>query len=333
MCANSIVPEIYPIVVPMSSSLRSVNFYLVKNQNSLFLIDAGLDTEKCWNHFIDVLDENGFKIEDINKIILTHSHPDHTGLVNRILTIHEIPVFVNYDAIARLTRDPVYLNKRIDFFQSLYAEMGCEKRGEKQVEKLKKAVKKNDSQAIYGEIIPVAEGDIIEGFRVIDTPGHAPDHISFLHPDSGIFIGGDHLIQHVSSNALIEPDKHGELIPSLQQYEQSLLKCLNLSLSVVYPGHGEIVRAPDELIKKRLAGLESKSEKIKNIIADIPYSAAQIAQIFYEEKYDSEFSLVMSEIIGHLERLEALGEIARKKKGNLFYYYAYETAAAGKNNS
>src|SRR5690625_6934990 len=99
---------------------------------------------------------------------------------------------------------------------------------------------------------------MIEVFRLIESPVHAPDHISFLHPYSGIFIGGDHLIQHVSSNALIEPDKHGELIPSLQQYEQSLLKCLNLSLSVVYPGHGEIVREPDKLIKKRLEGLESK---------------------------------------------------------------------------
>src|SRR5699024_12174160 len=113
---------------------------------------AGLDTEKCWNHFIDVLDENGFKIEDINKIILTHSHPDHTGLVNRILTIHEIPVFVNYDAIARLTRDPVYLNKRIDFFQFLYVQVGCVECGEKQVKKIKKTVKENDSQAIYGKI-------------------------------------------------------------------------------------------------------------------------------------------------------------------------------------
>src|SRR5699024_1790942 len=164
------------------------------------------------------------------------------------------------------------------------------------------------------------------------TPGHAPDHISFLHPESGIFIGGDHLSQHVSSNALIEPDKQGELIPSLQQYEQSLLKCLNLSLSDVYPGHGEIVRAPDELIKKRLEELESKSEKIKNIIADVPYSAAKIPQIFYKEKYDSEFSLVMFEIVDHLNRLETFGEIARMKKENLLYYYAYETAAAGKSD-
>src|SRR5690625_7660888 len=99
---------------------------------------------------------------------------------------------------------------------------------------------------------------MIEGFRVIDAPGHAPDHISFLHPDSGIFIGGDHLIQHVSSNALIEPDKHGELIPSLQQYEQSLLKCFNLSLSVVYSGYGEIVWAHDGLIKNIVTALESK---------------------------------------------------------------------------
>lgn len=321
------VPMIYPITVPTSSGLLSFNFYLVKNQSSLFLIDAGIDTEECWDYFIHVLQENGFKIEDINKIILTHSHPDHTGLVNKILARNDIPVFAHYESIIRLKRESTFLNKRIEFFQSLYTAMGCKERGERQVERLKRSVKKNEFQYINGEIIPLADGDIVESFKVIETPGHAPDHIALLDPDSGILIGGDHLIQHVSSNALIEPDKKGERIFALQQYEQSLNTCLKLPLSVVYPGHGEIVREPHALIEKRLKGIERKSKKVKSIIEGSSYSAAQIAQIYYQERYESEFSLVMSEIIGHLDRLEALGQITKGPKGNLLYYHAFEAIA------
>lgn len=313
-------PVIHPIIVPTPSSLSSCDFYLIKNQDSLLLIDAGINTEECWDYFMEVLQENGFGIETIDKIILTHSHPDHTGLVNKIVSVKDIPVFAHDESIVRLKRDRKFLNERIAFFQSLYSEMGCKKSGEKQVEKLKRAAKENKSQMIMGEIMPLKDGDVIGGVKVIETPGHAPDHIALFHSASGSLIAGDHLIQHVSSNALIEPDKHGKRMYSLQQYEKSLERCQKLPLSVVYPGHGEIIMDPHTLIEKRLKGIERKAEEIKHIIHNSSYTAAEIAQLYYKEKYDSAFSLVMSKIIGHLDRLEALNEISREQRNGEWYY-------------
>lgn len=316
------VPVVYPIIVPTSSSLLSFNFYLVKSHNSLFLIDAGINTENCWIHFMNVLQENGFKVSEIDKIILTHNHSDHTGLVNRILDINNVPVYAHEKAVVRLKRDGEFISKRIDFFQTLYSDMGCKESGEKQVEKLKKAAIDNVSQIVNGEILLLEEEDVIEGFKVIETPGHAPDHIALLNEESGILIAGDHLIQHISSNALIEPDENGVKIHTLQQYEQSLKKCLKFPLTVVYPGHGGLVSNPHALIERRLKGIERKSVEIKEILNNIPFTAAQIAQLYYKEKYESEFSLVMSEIIGHLDRLEQLKKISKVKKGNEWYYYS-----------
>ncbi|MDC3413982.1 MBL fold metallo-hydrolase [Aquibacillus sp. 3ASR75-11] len=323
MNINSTAPIIYPIIVPTSSTLLSFNFYLVKNQDKLFLVDAGLDSEKCWLYFNHVLKENGFKLNDINGIILTHSHQDHTGIVNRVLSLHEIPVYAHQSSLDRLARNETFLNKRIDFFRSLYSEMGCKEMGEKQVKLLQKKAKQNQYQAIKAKILPLKEGDRIYGFKVIETPGHWPDHIALLNPESGILLGGDHLIQHISSNALIEPDELGKKISTLQQYERSLKKCKDYALTVTYPGHGEIVEDPKELIKKRLNGIESKSEKIRKIISNKqPCTAAQVAQTYYEHKYDSEFSLVMSEIIGHLYRLEGLNKISKKQKNSEWHYYS-----------
>lgn len=107
-------PVIYPVIVPTSSSLATFNFYLVKNQGKLMLVDAGVDSEKCWNHFNRVLQENGFQIADIDKIVLTHSHQDHTGLVNRILAFHNIPVYAHPDAVVRLERNESFLMNRIE---------------------------------------------------------------------------------------------------------------------------------------------------------------------------------------------------------------------------
>jgi glyoxylase-like metal-dependent hydrolase (beta-lactamase superfamily II) len=323
MNIKSASPVIYPIIVPTSSTLLSFNFYLVKNQDKLFLVDAGLDSEKCWLYFNQVVKENGFKFDDINGIILTHSHQDHTGIVNRILSSHDIPVYAHQKSFVRLTRNQIFLNKRIEFFRSLYSEMGCKEKGETQVKLLQRKAKQNQLQAIKANILPLKEDDMVNGFKVIETPGHWPDHIALLHPESGILLGGDHLIQHISSNALIEPDELGRTITPLQQYERSLKKCQNYSLTVVYPGHGEIVEDPEKLIKKRLNGIEEKSVKIRNIIQKKQLcTAAQVAQTYYEQKYDSEFSLVMSEIIGHLYRLEELNKISKRQKNNEWYYYS-----------
>src|SRR5699024_1658333 len=98
-------PIVHPIIVETRSSLLSVNFYLVQTEQSLFLIDAGLPTEKCWHQLNEVLQKNGWKIEDIQKIILTHNHHDHIGLVNRIRSHHHIPVYAHRDAVVRLQRE------------------------------------------------------------------------------------------------------------------------------------------------------------------------------------------------------------------------------------
>lgn len=320
MKATTEVPEVYPIIIPTSISLKSFNFYLVKSKGTLMLVDSGIDTEKCWNAFNRVLTENGWNIADIDKIILTHNHNDHTGLVNRIRSEKSIPVYAHPKAIVRLKRNSEFMQTRISFFRKLYKEMGCGERGEQQIEKLKRAMEKNKKQAIKGEILTIEEGEVIEGFRVVAVPGHAPDHIALFHPETGIFVGGDHLIKHISSNALIEPDQQGKKIFSLFQYEESLKKCRKYPLTVVYPGHGEMVKNPIALIDERIKGIQTKSEKVKQIIQEKPLTAAQVAQIFYKEKYEREFSLVMSEVIGHLDRLESLNEIGSVLSDDVYYY-------------
>ncbi|MFD1361097.1 MBL fold metallo-hydrolase [Lentibacillus salinarum] len=313
--------HVQPIIVPTSSSLQSFNFYLVASEGELLLVDSGIDSEKCWRYLHQTLQENGFSLKDIDKIVLTHSHQDHTGLVNRILDVHDIPVYAHKDAEPRLYRDQGYIQNRIAFFQQLYREMGCKENGDNRIIELKEKAKANESQALKTKINPLEGGDSVAGFDVIETPGHWPDHIVLCHQESGILFGGDHLVEHVSSNAMIEPDARGKRLRTLVQYEASLKKCRDYALNIVYPGHGAIIDNPAALIEKRLNGIDSKSEKIRKLISVLqPCTADEVARMFYEKAYNSEFSLVMSEIIGHLDRLETLEEIEKRKIENQWVY-------------
>jgi hypothetical protein len=50
-------------------------------------------------------------------------------------------------------------------------------------------------------------------------------------------------------------------------------------------------------------------------------TANEIAQALYKNTYNEQFSLVMSEIIGHLDYLEAKKKITMKKQQGVCHYH------------
>jgi glyoxylase-like metal-dependent hydrolase (beta-lactamase superfamily II) len=309
----------YPIEVPVSSSLKSINFYLVKHKQSLMLIDAGYNNEACKRALKDVLHQNGFELYDLTHIVLTHHHVDHVGLVNWITAKHPIPVYAHPLSFPRLKRDPGFLKMRMEFFQKLYEEMGCGERGKKQVEHLKQAIKANESQKITCDLIEIGDtfGDL---FEVLEVPGHAPDQIALYDRKEERLFAGDLLISHISSNALVEPDADGKRMRSLLIHMDSLKKCMHFPVKQVFSGHGAVIRKPEELIEKRLEGIKKKAERFLALIKSGKRTASDIAQTYYKDVYDRQFSLVMSEVIGHLDYLEWQGDIQKEKTGGVWHY-------------
>src|SRR5699024_12090306 len=82
-------------------------------------------------------------------------------------------------------------------------------------------------------------GDLLPGhkvWKVIETKGHAQSHLSFFRKNDGTFIGGDHLLHHISSNPILEPPYAGETerTKPLLQYRDNLIKCHYLGIKTVF---------------------------------------------------------------------------------------------------
>ncbi|MBU8908304.1 MBL fold metallo-hydrolase [Desertibacillus haloalkaliphilus] len=312
--------KVYSISAPMPY-LRTINFFLIQKDNYLCLIDAGIDNESCWDQLVTTLSSHGLKVTDITHILLTHHHHDHVGLVNRITENHPIPVYAHHQSIPRLHRDDDFLKIRVKFFEQLYHEMGCGQQGEKQVQHIDNARKKNTHLKVNTDILPLNHLDDILDFQVLEVLGHAPDQIAFYHPDKKWLFAGDHLIEHISSNAIVEPDQNGQRKQTLIEYIESLKTCLNLDVSTVFTGHGEHIKNHKELIQKRLTRIDEKSEQILNLIKQGHSTGSEIAQTFYGDKYKSQFSLVMSEIIGQLDYLESKNKVEKVLKEGIWQYH------------
>lgn len=311
--------EVFPIIIPDKSSLKSINFYLVKQDQSLTLIDAGVNTEACWAGLVETLNKNGFTVKDITEIILTHHHIDHIGLVNRITSETPIPVYAHPDAILRLKRDKTFLEMRVEFYEQLYKEMGTGETGDRHVAYLKTAIQKNKQNALQADIIAISEQQILN-FNIIDIPGHSPDQIAFYDQRSKHLFAGDLLIEHISSNALVEPDYSGRRIPALSQHIDSMKKCLTLDVDLVFSGHGSVIKEPESLITKRLDRIETKAEQLVQLIESGSSTGSELAQSYYKNTYFEQFSLVMSEIIGHLDYLDSKGKLSKELIQGIWHY-------------
>ncbi|MGX9135447.1 MBL fold metallo-hydrolase [Rummeliibacillus sp. JY-2-4R] len=313
--------QVCPIIFPAPyGSVGTYNFFIMKQNNSLTLIDAGINHDSCWEHLNLTLAELEANVSDIECILLTHHHEDHVGLLKRILAVKDIPIYAHPIAIQRLQMDSSFFHMRYQFFDNLYKEMDCHSDARPRLEKMKKTLNELNERKLTAEFIPIQQGDIVCGFEVIETPGHSPDSISFLDRKRKWAFTGDLILKDFPTNAIIDPDQNGIRLKSVSQQRESLVKCAEMDVQFVFPGHKTIIEEHKQLVNQKLASMNRKSQRLLALITECSQTASSLAKRYYKSKYKTEFSLVMSEIIGHLDYLEEQNSVGKEKIDGKWIY-------------
>lgn len=151
-----------------------VNSYIVDGDQGVVLIDTGMPNKH--QNIVDQLREIGRSVADIRAILLTHSHNDHTGGAAALKTGSGAPVVASHiDAPAvrgeEKTPAPPMIPGWLGWITSL----------------MPSATPVDVDFEVSGE---TATG-LPDDFRVIETPGHTPGHISYLLDREGgvVFVG------------------------------------------------------------------------------------------------------------------------------------------------
>lgn len=95
----------------------------------------------------------------------------------------------------------------------------------------------------------LAEGDLVEDFRVIETPGHAPGHLALWRERDGVLIAGDVLVNmdmRTTARGLHEPPQRFTADP--RRNRESIRRLAALEPRVVCFGHGPALRDPAPLL-------------------------------------------------------------------------------------
>ena len=209
------------------------SFYLIEGAGKLVLVDAG--APKDWALFTRATLNLGKIVGDLDAVLLTHAHTDHTGFAEQARATTGARVWIHENDVQMARTGKVGPR---DGKQSAYLLRGAFWR----------------TVLVLGmrggtKIIPVQE---VSGFgdgEVLDVPGsprevHAPGYTggsaAILLEDRGILFTGDVLCTHNAYTGRVGP----QIMPSglnadTPQALASLANLTGIKADVLLPGHGE----------------------------------------------------------------------------------------------
>ena len=309
---DEVAPGVHRIAVPTPFAVGRINCYLLSG-DPLTLVDTGPNSGTSLDYLERALTELSVRIEDLELIVLTHQHMDHEGLLDVLARRSQAQVA----AFAPLV--PWLADYRVSTkADDVYAQETMRRHGIPDDINTLLGVLSNGLHT-YGSpgtiTVPLHDRDSITmggcEYSVHHRPGHSPSDLVFFSEDAGLLVGGDHLLAHISSNALITRPLGGSTDGSrptpLIDYSNSLKATRELPAKTVLTGHGEVIGDHVTLIDTRLNDQGRRARKIMKLIAAEPLTAHLIAQQMWGEIAITQAYLTLSEVLGHLDLLLADG--------------------------
>ena len=146
--------------------------------------------------------------------------------------------------------------------------------------------------------------------RAIRTPGHVDNHVCFLLEEEGMVFAGDHIMN--GSTVVIVPPGG-----DMADYIASLKRLLEYEVSVVAPGHGELIddcRAEvEKLVRHRLM----REAKVAAALTGQTQSLDELVVNVYDDVPEVMHEWAKRSLLAHLIKLETEERAERCSTGGV----------------
>ena len=209
------------------------NFYLIEEGGKLVLVDAGAPAD--WNLLVRTLPTLGRALDDLEAVLITHAHSDHTGFAERARTTAHVPVWIHETdaAVAKGARPPKNDGKarsyllRVEFYRTF---LSLARRGATRMIPIQ-------------EVSTFADGETVDvpgRPRAVHAPGHTPGSAALLLESRRVLLTGDCLVTWNPLTGRLGP----QIMPSGLNHDtpqalRSLTLLEGVPADVLLPGHGE----------------------------------------------------------------------------------------------
>lgn len=150
------------------------------------------------------------------------------------------------------------------------------------------------------DVAPLAEGDLLHGrWRVLETPGHARDHVVFLDEVTGALLAGD--MVSTLSTVVIDPPEG-----DMAEYERQLERLAGLGVRALYPAHGPPAAHGRDTLR---AFRTHRAEREAKVVAALerPAPLAEVTARAYQDVPPAVWPVAARSCLATLLKLAAAG--------------------------
>jgi glyoxylase-like metal-dependent hydrolase (beta-lactamase superfamily II) len=289
--------------------LNHVNIYLIEDHGGWAAIDTGLgtDTTKAAWEALFAGPLNGARL---TRVVCTHYHPDHVGLVGWLTERFAIPLHM----------------PRTEYLQSLAIQHRAFAANRPFYETHGLSKEATDTVTTRGQYylrqvtglptqyIRLAAGEALSiggrTFNILTGGGHAPEQAMLHCAEDNIFLSADQVLARISPNISVdamEPEANplGAYLTSLANLRQAIPEG-----ALVLPGH----HIPFTGLHTRIDELTTHHAERCAMIADAcaitPHSAAELVPVLFKRELDAhQTSFAFSEVVAHVNYMRFRGEL------------------------
>jgi len=316
----------------------NVVYALESRAGGVLLVDAGPDydlpdTGPTWDVAVEQARGLGFGPADVRAVLVTHAHIDHAGLAVRWAEAGARVLAGSADAPAlRAGRAANEAQRGLRLAE--LRRHGCPDAVVAHLGSLR------GGRALRWDPCPPEAVDPLAGelellltggaaLRVLPAPGHTPGNlVGFVELSGDLFSGDTLLPTTVPTAGLHFPDAAGRDAaaleparwPSLPPFLASVERLRRLPVRRILPGHGCAVDEPARLFDRFATHHARRSARVRTALRGGPASAHEIARALFPRLPDDRLGQAMTEVIGHLDALEATGEAAAREVDGVLRY-------------
>jgi glyoxylase-like metal-dependent hydrolase (beta-lactamase superfamily II) len=303
-------PGIVRVTLALPTGPGHVHCYFLRGGDGWTLVDTGLGLmETPWHELLAQLDG------DVVRIFVTHMHPDHVGGAEAAAEATGAPVLqgrLDYAQCERVWGSSDWPERISEWFVTHGVPSGV-------------AEELIESGHVFADFVRFAwnptlvdEGDEIDGWRVVATPGHADGHLSLHRGD--VLIAGDTLLTPITPAVGLYPESRPD---PLGDYVATLERLAALAPRASYGGHGDPVLDPAGRCAEILAHHDDRLARAASFLGGEPRSGYEVSLDLFGPKLAPILQrFAVAETLSHLERLVVLGRAERCGDGRRVAYTA-----------